>query len=381
MKKKTRRLRSAVACLAGLAIVFAVVGAQAGQLSKVLCVEMCGTNGSGGACHPSQQVSGDVMMKALGTKYGFQVDVSKDAAQFTDAGLKPYDVLVFDNVGNNPFTSAQMAAFQKYMWNGGGYVGWHASDATHYTWPWYVDSFMCADINGHGGVTGLPIKLDSIYKTHPCNTGMFDAIGPDRALVDTNMADEWYYWLPDPMKNPNVKPLAWVYENNAKRPIAWCQEFCKCPGQRPGRMWYSNCGQSNSTGGNNFYTNSWFMQSVVNALRWTAHMHAPGDHDANFTLAPYQCPTATSSICVPVSVSPEQGINLHQQEKANLEDVFAQVKAGKAFLCVYSISGKKISAGTFTNYKDLKNSLPSGCNIIRISDLSGNIIRQLAIAQ
>jgi hypothetical protein len=146
-------------------------------------------------------------------------------------------------------------------------------------------------------------------------------------------------------------------------------------------MWYHNAGQSNTVGGNNFYTNSWFIQAVLNGLRWAAHMHAPGDYDANFTLAPYQCPTVAAPICATVGVAPEQGINHYTQEKANLQDVFAQVKAGKALLSVYTVSGKKISTRAFTSYKDLKNSLPSGCNIIRVSDLSGNIIRQLAVAQ
>jgi type 1 glutamine amidotransferase len=335
--------------------------AQAGQLSKVLCVNMCGSTGSGGACHPGQVTSGIGMMNALATQYGFTVTHTTDASQFTDAGLKPFDAIVLNNTGNNPFSSSQQAAFIKYLYNGGGFIGWHAAAASHYQWPWYTDSFMCGDINGHGGVDPWPILLDSVNRQHPVLTGMFTDVGPVRDLVDTVMADEWYYWSPDPVANATCKILVWVKQNNVKRAMSWCKEFKNpCP-ILPGRMVYSNCGQSNTVGGNNYYTNSWFKQFVINGLRWAAHVPYPNETGC-------------------VGIAPDNTTGF-QMGKASVQELFNDVKAGKAFVNVYNVNGQKISVKAFATFKDLKNSLSAGYHIVRITDISGHILRQLAVAQ
>jgi type 1 glutamine amidotransferase len=364
LKKQSVSVRLGLVCLA---VVLAASLVPAGQLSKVLCVNMCGSTGSGGACHPGQQTSGKTMMNELATKYNFTVTHTTTAAEFTDAGLAPFDCIVLNNVGNNPFSASQQAAFIKYLYNGGGFIGWHASAASHYQWPWYTDSFMCGDINGHGGVDPWPILLDSINKDHPVLTGMFSTIGPERALVDTVMADEWYYWKPDPVTNSKVKILVWVKQNGVKRAMSWCKEFCTASGLPPGRQVYSNCGQSNTVGGNNYYTNSWFKQFVINGLRWAAHL--PSSTDQKYL----------ASVC-PTGVGPV-GKSGSQIRKTSLQELFSDVKAGKAFVEVYSVNGQKIHLKSFASFKDLKNALPPGCAIVRISDASGRILNQTALAQ
>jgi type 1 glutamine amidotransferase len=350
MKRQGKTLGGLKACIMGLAVVLIASGSQAFQLSKVLCVDMCGSNGSGGACHPGQQVTADAMMQDIATQCGFTLEITKDATPLTASNLKNYDVVVFNNVGNNPFNATQQAAFQSYMYNGGGYVGWHASDANHYTWPWYVDTFMCADINGHGGVTPLPISLDNL--TNPCISGVFcNNIIPKRTLQDTTMADEWYYWKPDPTKNLNVKVLGWVLENGVKRPMMWCQEFKKST--IPGRMWYSNCGQSNS-GSNNFYTNSWFKQSVINGLRWAAKLDL-----ACTDVKPGQSPSRNTA-------------------RQTLESL---MEKGHTLVTIYGIDGRKLSTHTFASYKELLGAMPAGCHIVKVMDESRRIVQQMTVAK
>jgi type 1 glutamine amidotransferase len=329
---------------------------HAGQLSKVLCVDMCGTNGVSTACHPSQQLSGHQMMQRLATSYNFQVSFTTNANEFTDATLKQYDVVVFNNVGNNPFTAGQQAAFINYIYNGGGYVGWHASAATHSTWAWYTDTLIGADIYNHGIANkALPVTKDSANANHSILTGLYCNVAPTRTLKDTTLADEWYFYLPDPSINPNFTKLLWITENGVKRAMSWCQEFNK-GGTQAGRMFYSNCGQNNITGGNNYYTGTWFNQLIINALRWSAHVPSEG--------------------CV--GVNPGQAINC-PQGPATLQDCFKRAAAGKSFATVYSLKGQRIRAGTFTNYNDLKTFLPAGCHIVRFTDASGHTLRQLSI--
>jgi hypothetical protein len=312
---------------------------QAGQLSKVLLVDMCGTNGAATACHPSQVTTGDQMMQSLATTYNFTLTKTTNANEFSDATLKTFDVVVFNNVGNNPFTSGQSAAFRKYIYDGGGYVGWHASAATHATWQWYTDTLIGADIYNHGIANkALPVTRDAA------------------ALKDTTMSDEWYFYLPDPSVNPLFTKLLWITENNVKRAMSWCQEFNK-GGTQPGRMFYTNCGQNNIVGGNNFYTNSYFKQLIINALRWAAHV-----------------PEACTGI-----IQKQQGNR--NAGSADQTELFNNVRSGKAFLTVYTMSGQRVHAGTLASYRDLKNAVPAGCHIVRFSDASGRMLHQMTIAQ
>jgi type 1 glutamine amidotransferase len=359
MKRQGKTLHGMKVFVMGLAVAFIASTGQAGQLSKVLCVDMCGSTGSGGACHPGQQRSGSTMMDNLATTYGFTVTHTADGAQFNSlTTLSPFDVIVLNNDGNNPFSPTQQANFIKYLYAGGGFVGWHASAASHYQWPWYTDSFMCADINGHGGVDPWPILLDSINKAHPVLKGTFCNIVPRRDLKDTIMADEWYYWKPDiavtVKTDTTIKILVWVNQNNVKRPMSWCHSFWK-GGSQPGRLVYSNCGQANTTGGNNYYTNGWFMQFVINSLRWAAHVPPPE-----------QC----------TAVSPSPGSNQY-----NRETLDGMLSKGNLTVHVYGVNGREIAAGTFKNYRELLGAMPVGCHIVKVSDNTQRIVRQLTVAK
>src|SRR5688500_18063039 len=55
-------------------------------------------------------------IRALAREHGFAVDVSDDAAVFTDDVLKKYDALVFSNTNNVVFdTDAQRVALMRYV--------------------------------------------------------------------------------------------------------------------------------------------------------------------------------------------------------------------------------------------------------------------------
>ena len=68
-----------------------------------------------------------------GAANGFEVTADQTSAQFTDRGLRKYDVVVWLSTvggvrGDAPLlTGAEGAAFQRYIRRGGGYAGIHAS--------------------------------------------------------------------------------------------------------------------------------------------------------------------------------------------------------------------------------------------------------------
>lgn len=77
-------------------------------------------------------------IKKLGADNHFTVDVSDDAAVFTDANLKRYQALIFDNTNNEIFeTDDQKSAFQRYIRAGGGFVGIHSACGSMRQWPWF----------------------------------------------------------------------------------------------------------------------------------------------------------------------------------------------------------------------------------------------------
>jgi type 1 glutamine amidotransferase len=77
-------------------------------------------------------------LKKLGNENSFVIDVSDNPADFTDANLKKYKALVFDNVNNELFDNEeQKAALQRFIHNGGGFVGIHSASGGMRNWPWF----------------------------------------------------------------------------------------------------------------------------------------------------------------------------------------------------------------------------------------------------
>jgi type 1 glutamine amidotransferase len=99
-----------------------------------------------------------------------------------------------------PHTAAQRTAFEQYMRNGGGWLGFHVSaynDAdTH--WPWLVD-FLGGGVFSANSWPPLPAVLAIDDKSSPITRRL-------PAHLDSP-ANEWYTWQPSPRANKDVKVL------------------------------------------------------------------------------------------------------------------------------------------------------------------------------
>src|SRR5690349_4668850 len=78
--------------------------------------------------HHDSIPAGVAAIKDLGVENHFGVEVSDDAAVFTDANLARYDAIVFNNTNSTPeagdlLNAGQRAAFQRYIRAGGGFTG------------------------------------------------------------------------------------------------------------------------------------------------------------------------------------------------------------------------------------------------------------------
>src|SRR4249920_3485135 len=79
--------------------------------------------------------------KELTVGNGFVFDTTSNMEDINDAKIKDYQLLMMIN--DFPHNEAQRKAFEKYMENGGGWMGFHvaAYNDKDTKWPWFVQFF------------------------------------------------------------------------------------------------------------------------------------------------------------------------------------------------------------------------------------------------
>src|SRR5687768_14997343 len=81
----------------------------------------------------------------IAAKYNFQYDSTNDWSNLNEQFLTQYRVVIF--LDTRPETPAQRNAFQKYMEQGGGWIGFHFAgfsltpSAFNQDWNWYHNKF------------------------------------------------------------------------------------------------------------------------------------------------------------------------------------------------------------------------------------------------
>jgi len=176
-------------------------------------------------------------IKTLGQENGFIVEISDDPKVFSDANLKQYKTIVFDNTNNEVLdTEDQKSAFQKFIRNGGGFVGIHSATGTMRKWPWFW-SLVGGKFVRHPKLQPFTVKVKD-------RTDLSTAHLPETF----SWTDEFYYvdnmpgglhvllagdltTLDDPAKDkyPGDK-------FGTEFPLAWRHEF------EGGRAWYTALG-------------------------------------------------------------------------------------------------------------------------------------------
>jgi type 1 glutamine amidotransferase len=172
----------------------------------------------------------------LARSAGIGVDATEDPTRFTDAGLAPYDGVVFLLTTGDILDATQQAAFERFIRRGGGYAGIHSASDTEYGWPFYA-SLVGAQFRRH------PAQQTATVKVEDPNDESTRAI-PAR----WSWSDEWYDFRANP--RPDVHVLLAVDETTyqgggmgADHPIAWCHRV------EGGRSWYTALGHADAAYG------------------------------------------------------------------------------------------------------------------------------------
>lgn len=211
----------------------------------------------------------------LGQENGFTVDVWDDrqpalsmtSTPFTSAeSLSQYATILFasnvDGTNNQDparprtLNDAELAAFQGYIRDGGGFVGLHAATDAMHAVPWYGQlTGGGARFAGHPQQQTATMRVES--PTHP-STEML----PKEWI----RFDEWYNFTSNPREDVHVLLTLDEATYNpgggrmgADHPIAWCHNF------EGGRSWYEGAGHVDAA-----YADPLFLDHLLGGIEWTA---------------------------------------------------------------------------------------------------------------
>jgi type 1 glutamine amidotransferase len=288
----------------------------------------------------SSIVPATTAIMALGEVHGFSVDVwdpqvtgmpgQNSAGQptrtlpstpFTSAeDLAQYKTLVFvstvDNTNNlNParptlLDPTEFAAFQGYLYNGGGFAGVHAATDSMHTIPWY------SQLTGGG----------ARFRNHPPGTPNADKYVESPAHPSTQMlpllwnrTDEWYNFTTNPRESVHV--LLTLDESTYNpgsgamgddHPIAWCHNFEGI------RSWYTAGGHTNAS----FISDTLFLEHLLQGILWSAGEVSGGGDCVTF----YEVDNLLADLAATEATSPRESALLAAAVK-NIAKHYDQAKA------------------------------------------------------
>ncbi|MBT2393337.1 ThuA domain-containing protein [Streptomyces sp. ISL-1] len=236
-------------------------------------------------------------IKKLGSENGFEVEVTDDAAAFSDTNLARFQAIVFNNTNSTPekgdlLGAEQRAALQKYIRGGGGWVGLHAASASERDWGWY-EGLVGAIFDKHPAVQTGRIKV--LDHAHPSTKGLPEL---------WERTEEWYNWRTNP--TGKVHTLAQIkvrdgitgLDEGVDHPWSWCQNY------DGGRSWFTAGGHAKSA-----FQEEGFLKHILGGIQWAAG-NKPGDCTATKAGAFQRTPLVTSDLADPfeLAVAPDRRV-------------------------------------------------------------------------
>ncbi|HEX4167253.1 MAG TPA: ThuA domain-containing protein [Bryobacteraceae bacterium] len=215
----------------------------------------------------------------------FTFEATTDWNQLNETNLKRYQLILW--LDDSPHTTAQQKAFEKYMANGGGWMGFHASGYNDKDsgWPWFAE--FLGGVFYDNSWPPLPGILRVDARENPVTKNI-----PAKFLSPTN---EWYGWKPNPRSNQDIRVLLTLDSSNyplglkdvltdGDLPVVWTNTKYK--------MIYLNIGHGDkiftSLVQNRLITNAvlWLGSKGASAKAWTANTPAAGGPPEGAQISP-----------------------------------------------------------------------------------------------
>ena len=208
-------------------------------------------------------------IQKMGQENGFEVDTTKNAANFNKESLAKYAAVIFLSTTGNVLDYRQEAAFEQYIQSGGGFVGVHAATDTEYDWGWY------------GRLVG------AFFSSHPKQQDAKFII-KDRKFPATSFFTDTLWQRKDELYNfkkinPDIHVLITIDEssyeggtNGAFHPMSWYHEY------DGGRAFYTALGHTDES-----YEEANYLKHLLAGIQY-----AMGDNkELNYTKAKTQLPS------------------------------------------------------------------------------------------
>ncbi|KIM39983.1 hypothetical protein M413DRAFT_415143 [Hebeloma cylindrosporum] len=203
-------------------------------------------------------------LKAKGGEIDVEFDATEDQTRFSDANLANYDGVLFLSTTGEVLDDVGKAAFQKYLNQGGTFVGIHSSSDTLRITTFYVKE-LGALFDYHADLQNFTI--DVIDQSTPITS---------KLPTTWNVQDEAYSFESDPRDLGAIVVLAANessytdtgirrFNQGTPHPLAWFQEKGAGvePGGVAGRSFYTSLGHLNET-----WRDELFLSHVLGGISW-----------------------------------------------------------------------------------------------------------------
>lgn len=176
-------------------------------------------SGTWDAAHISFVNESKVWFPKIATENNFKVSMTNNWGLLNDQYLAQQQVVVF--LDGAPGAASERQAFEKYMKNGGAWLGFHVSafNTAPSAWDWYYNQFLGTGAfrSNTWGATSAILKIDT--PDHPVTKNM--------PATFRSAVSEWYSWNNNLRNNTNIRILASI--DNSSFPV----------GTDPNQTWYS----------------------------------------------------------------------------------------------------------------------------------------------
>ena len=190
----------------------------------------------------------------LANQGGFDLVISNKLDDLRAETINKYDVVLFFGSGGDFTDPAQEKGFERYVKNGGGVVGIHATDAfkkSDVYWKIFGGQFI-----GHGGGT-FPVEFTDT--THPITKGM-----KGFEITDESYRDKFH-----PATIDKLHHLGRINRGNEKHSMIWIHEYGK------GRLFSTGLGHDEKA-----WSNPALQKLTLRALRWVCLLYtSPSPRD------------------------------------------------------------------------------------------------------
>ena len=161
----------------------------------------------------------------MGVTHHFIYDSTNNWNNLNAEFLSQYQVVIF--LDTRPDDPSQRKAFEKYMRNGGSWMGFHFSGFAltpsdfPQNWDWYHNDFLGSGSYLSNTWRPTPAVLRVLDKNHPVTKNLPDTF--------RSSASEWYRWTNDLRANPHIDILLAI--DSSSFPLG--------TGPKPYEIWHS----------------------------------------------------------------------------------------------------------------------------------------------